>query len=91
VGRTSADDTNTCTVAWAGGRVRLRDWSFAERWMDGAWLPDPDAMPNERMRPVTLAGQLDQLAAMTRGEATRLATLEEALGVQEVVEAILAG
>lgn len=91
VGRTAADDTNRCTIAWEGRRVRLRDWSFAERWQDGAWVPDPDAMPNERMRPVTLARQLDQLVALTRGEETRLATLGEALGVMEAVEAILAG
>jgi hypothetical protein len=43
------------------------------------------------MRPVTLGGQLDKLAALVRGEATDLATLEEALGVQEAVERVLAG
>ena len=49
VGRTTADDTNACTITWAGGRVRLRDWSFAERWVNGAWAADPKAMPNERI------------------------------------------
>ena len=43
------------------------------------------------MRPLVLKGQLDKLAALTRGETTDLATLREALEVQEVVEAILAG
>ena len=42
------------------------------------------------MRPLVLKGQLDQLAALTRGETTDLATLREAPEVQEVVEAILA-
>ena len=50
----------------------------------------PDALPNEKMRPLTLAGQLDKLAALTRGEAVDLATLQEALSVQEIVEGILA-
>jgi predicted dehydrogenase len=47
-------------------------------------------MPNERMRPLVLKRQLAGVAAMTRGEAHPLATLREALEVQEVVEAILA-
>jgi hypothetical protein len=37
-----------------------------------------------------LRGQLAEVAAMTRGEAHRLATVREALEVQEIVEAILA-
>jgi predicted dehydrogenase len=91
VGRVAAEDTNCCTITWDGGQVRLRDWSLAERWVDGAWVGAPDAVPNARMRPVTLGGQLDKLAALVRGEATDLATLEEALGVQEAVERVLAG
>jgi hypothetical protein len=39
---------------------------------------------------MVLKGQLAQVAAMTRGEAHRLATPKEALEVQEIVEAILA-
>jgi len=71
--------------------VRLRDWSFAERLgTDGRWAQAPDALPNERMRPLVLRDQLAGVAAMTRGEAHHLATLREALEVQEVVEAILA-
>ncbi len=50
----------------------------------------PDALPNERMRPMVLRRQLDGVAAMTRGQPHHLATLREALEVQEVVEAILA-
>jgi predicted dehydrogenase len=92
VGTTTADDHNLFVVRGPAGAVRLRDWSIAERQgPDGAWHPDPAARPNAEMRPLTLAGQLDKLAALTRGEATNLATLAEALAVQEAVEAILAG
>jgi hypothetical protein len=38
---------------------------------------------------MVLRGQLAEVAAMTRGKAHRLATLREALEVQEIVEAIL--
>ena len=46
--------------------------------------------PNEQARPLVLARQLDKVAALTRGAAQDLATLDEALRVQEQVEAILA-
>jgi len=88
VGTTPKDDHNTWTL---NGAIRLRDWSFAERLgADGTWAQAPDALPNEKMRPMVLRGQLAEVAAMTRGEAHRLATLREALEVQEIVEAILA-
>jgi predicted dehydrogenase len=91
VGTTLADDHNEWRLESSAGAIRLRDWSFAERrGPDGAWSPAPDALPNERMRPLVLARQLDGVAAMTRGEPHHLATLREALEVQEVVEAILA-
>jgi predicted dehydrogenase len=87
VGTTTKDDHNTWTL---NGAIRLRDWSFAETLgADGTWAQAPDALPNEKMRPMVLKGQLAQVAAMTRGEAHRLATLREALEVQEIVEAIL--
>ncbi len=92
VGTTAKDDHNTWTLRGPGGAIRLRDWSFAEREQaDGSWAEAPGALPNERMRPLVLQGQLDKLAAMTRGEPQGLATLREALEVQRVVEAILAG
>jgi predicted dehydrogenase len=88
VGTTAAEDSNRWTLNDA---IRLRDWSIAERRApDGVWAEAPDAMPNERMRPLVLKRQLAGVAAMTRGEAHPLATLREALEVQEVVEAILA-
>jgi predicted dehydrogenase len=73
----------------SAGRIRLRDWSFAEREIDGAWLAPPDAIPNEKARPLVLALQLAKVAEMTSGGKTNLATLEEALDVQKIVEAIL--
>ena len=91
VGITLADDHNAWVLEGSVGTVRLRDWSFAERrGADGVWAAAPDAVPNERMRPLVLKRQLDGVAAMTRGEKHHLATLREALEVQLVVEAILA-
>ena len=88
VGTTAKDDHNTWTL---NGRIRLRDWSFAERLgADGVWAQAPDALPNERMRPLVLRDQLAGVAAMTRGAPHHLATLREALEVQEMVEAMLA-
>ncbi len=88
VGTTPKDDHNTWTL---NNAIRLRDWSFAERLgAGGQWAQAPDALPNEKMRPMVLAGQLAGVAAMTRGQPHPLATLREALEVQEVVEAILA-
>jgi predicted dehydrogenase len=91
VGTTLADDHNAWVLEGSVGAIRLRDWSFAERrGADGVWSAAPDAMPNPAMRPLVLKRQLDGVAAMTRGEAHHLATLREALEVQQVVEGILA-
>lgn len=92
VGNTPKDDHNAWTLRGEHGAIRLRDWSFAERQMpDGTWQPDQDALPNERMRPLVLKRQLEAVANMTQGRTHPLATLREALDVQEIVEAILAG
>jgi predicted dehydrogenase len=92
VGRIAEDEANGWTLTATGGAIRLRNWSLAERLgPDGGWHPTPDALPNERMRPVVLRGQMDKLAALTRGEPQGLATLREALEVQRVVEGVLAG
>ncbi len=91
VGATGKDDHNTWTIQGVAN-IRLRDWSVAERQRpDGSWATDPDALPNERMRPLVLRRQLEQVARMTRGEPHHLATVAEAFDVQQVVEAILAG
>jgi len=89
VGQTQSDDHNSWTVQGTHGRMRLRDWSFAELEVDGAWQAPADAMPNVEARPKILARQLDKAAAMTRGQTTDLPTLNEALQVQEIVEDIL--
>jgi predicted dehydrogenase len=91
VGAISAEEDHTWTLTAADGAIRLRNWSLAERLeADGAWRTAPDALPNEKMRPLTLRGQMDKLAALARGDAHGLATLREALDVQRIVEAILA-
>ncbi len=90
VGTTLKDDHNTWTLWGTEGAIRLRDWSVAERLTGSEWVPDPAAMPNERMRPLVLRRQLEGVARMTKGEPHHLATLQEALDVQTVVEAILA-
>ena len=92
VGTTEADDHNTWTLSGQGAgheAVRLRDWSYAERRVGDAWVPDADAAPNERMRPLVLRRQLEGVVRMTQGEAHPLATVAEALEVQTVVEAML--
>ena len=91
VGGTDADDHNTWTLEGEAGAVRLRDWAIAERRNpDGSFEPEPDAIPNERLRPITLRRQLDGVVRMARGEPHHLATLAEALDVQDAVEGILA-
>ena len=91
VGTTLKDDHNTWTLWGDRGAIRLRDWSIAERLVDGVWVSDQAAMPNERMRPLVLRRQLEAVERMTRGETHQLATVQEAFEVQTVVEAILKG
>jgi predicted dehydrogenase len=90
VGTTAKDDHNVWTLEGRDGAVRLCDWSVAERRMpDGSWQADPDAMPNTKARPLVLKRQLEGVAKLVRGEPHHLATLSEALDVQNVVETIL--
>ncbi len=89
VGVTTKDDHNLWTLEGDKGAMRLRDWSIAEIRRDGAWAQAPDALPNEKIRPLVLARQLDKVAAMTQGSPHDLATFAEAADVQAVVEAIL--
>jgi hypothetical protein len=91
VGGVPEDDHNTWTLEGDSGAVRLRDWAIAERrGPDGTFTPAPDALPNAEARPIALRRQLDGVVRMTRGEPHHLATLAEALAVQEAVEGILA-
>ena len=90
VGTTAKDDHNVWTLEGDKGAVRLCDWSRAERRRpDGSWQPDPDALPQNEARPLALRRQLEGVARLTRGEPHHLATLGEALDVQEIVETIL--
>ena len=89
IGTTAKDDHNTWTLTGSNGRVRLRDWSVAEREVDGDWRAPADALPNEQARPLILKRQLDKVVTMTQAGSTNLASLQEALEVQMVVEEIL--
>jgi predicted dehydrogenase len=92
VGETAKDDHNIWMLEGDRGAVRLCDWSIAERRMaDGTWQPAPDALPQAKARPLALRRQLEGVARLARGEPHHLATLADALEVQEIVEAILAG
>jgi len=91
VGTTDQADHNLWTLTGSAGAVRLRDWSTAERLTpDGTWVGDPEAPSHELARPMILQGQVTKLAAMVRGQPHDLATVEEALEVQTIVEGILA-
>jgi predicted dehydrogenase len=92
VGKTAKDDHNIWMLEGERGAVRLCDWSIPEwRPTGGTWQRMADAMPNEQARPLALKRQLLGVAKLARGEPHHLATLGEALNVQEIVEGILAG
>jgi predicted dehydrogenase len=91
VGTTAKDDHNIWMLEGDKGAIRLCDWSIAERRLPGgSWQQAPDALPNEQARPLALKRQLEGVVWLARGEPHHLATLAEALNVQEIVEAILA-
>jgi len=90
VGTIAEMESNLWLLEGEAGSIRLRNWSTAERLDDqGEWRTAPETMPHTEARPLILKGQLHKLAAMTAGKPHDLATLEEALAVQEIVEAIL--
>lgn len=92
VGGTGKDDHNVWLLEGDKGAVRLCDWSIAQRRAaDGRWQQAPDALPQDKARPLALRRQLEGVARLVRGEPHHLATLAEALEVQEIVEALLAG
>ena len=91
VGETDRDEYNEWLLEGDKGALRLRDWSIAERRTgEGAFETAPNALPIDEVRMLVLRRQLEGVARMTRGEPHHLATLGEALDVQETVEAILA-
>ena len=90
VGATERDDYNLWTLRGTDGALRLRDWSIAEIQDDnGDWRAMPDAMLNEHDRALVITKQLRKITAMVEGRPQNLATLREALEVQEIVEAML--
>jgi predicted dehydrogenase len=90
VGGTGEDDHNIWCLDGSSGSIRIRDWAMPERLdADGNWVAAAGALPADKARPLVLTRQLDKVAAMTRGEAHNLATLREALEVQETVETML--
>lgn len=92
VGGTAKDDHNVWLLEGDKGAVRLCDWSIAQRRAaDGSWQQAPDALPQDKARPLALRRQLEGVARLVRDEPHHLATLAEALEVQEIVEALLAG
>jgi predicted dehydrogenase len=92
VGETDKPDHNIFRITGPQGAIRLRDWSIAEKQeKDGRWHEAPEALPNEKMRPLVLKRQLDKVAAMTRRQPQDLASFAEAAEVQRVVETILQG
>lgn len=91
VGSTAKDDHNIWMLEGDSGAVRLCDWSVAERRLpDGTWERATNALPQAEARPIALRRQIEGVVKLTLGEAHHLATLAEALDVQEIVEAILA-
>jgi predicted dehydrogenase len=93
VGSTAKDDHNIFTLEGSAGAVRLRDWGIAERQDgDGTWHEErtAPAMTRDEERMAALNGQLQGLVRLARGEPHHLATLAEALNVQETVEGLLA-
>lgn len=92
VGTTPKDDHNIWMLEGDRGAVRLCDWSIAERRRpDGTWERAADALSQMEARPIALRRQIEGVVRLTRGQPHHLATLAEALDVQEIVEAILAG
>ncbi|MGJ3265212.1 MAG: Gfo/Idh/MocA family protein [Salinarimonas sp.] len=90
VGETEKPDTNAFTLHGENGAIRLRDWSIAERLVDGAWQEAEGALPQEEARPITLARQLEKVARLARSPPHGRAGRSEARAIQGLVGAILA-
>ena len=90
MGETAAEDENEWLLRARGrypaAQLVDRRAPAAGRVVGG----DPDALPQDRARPLVLQRQLEQVARMTRGQSHHLATLSEAIEVMELVEQIVA-
>ncbi|MEM7247649.1 MAG: gfo/Idh/MocA family oxidoreductase, partial [Acidobacteriota bacterium] len=82
----AAPDFNRWTLFAEERSYRVEDWSQVS-WSDGSsW----EAMPLQPDESPGLDAQLDQLAALLRGEPSLLPTLRDGLTVQRAIEAVLA-
>lgn len=76
------------TVRGATGALRIWDWYHLEEDDGSGWRP-LTGDDRASLGAAAYAAQLDQLAAMMRGDEHTLATFTEALAVQELVEQLL--
>ena len=96
VGTTDKPDHCEWLLKGSKGSVRLLDWTQGQiLGSDGEWTEHPDCLPLPETRPIILKGQLDKLAALSAGkpvpgDVMALASVQEALDVQRMVETILA-
>jgi predicted dehydrogenase len=82
-------DRQEVTVKGTAQSHRISEFSYHAVSDGGPFVQTHGEFEDRRV--VALKAQLDGLDAMVRGEAHPLATLREALGVQECVETMLAG
>lgn len=82
-------DRQEVTVKGTAASYRISEFYRVARSAGGPFEPTRPEPADPRAE--SLGAQLDALAAMMRGEPHPLATLPEALRVQELVEAMLAG
>ncbi|MEM1315978.1 MAG: Gfo/Idh/MocA family oxidoreductase [Pseudomonadota bacterium] len=82
-------DRQELTLKGARASRRVREFFMGEVSDGGAWTP-VGAAPEDPRAPA-LRAQLDGLLALAEGRETPLATVEEALRVQKLVEAMLEG
>jgi len=81
-------DIVNLTIRGTNSAVRIWDWYRLQVCEDGDWR---DLLGTDRaeLGMNAYVGQLDQLALMIEGETSLIASFDEALAVQEIVEEIL--
>ncbi|MEM6744913.1 MAG: Gfo/Idh/MocA family oxidoreductase [Pseudomonadota bacterium] len=82
-------DRQELTLKGAAASRRVREFFLAEVSDGGAWAPAGETA--EDPRAPALRAQLDGLLALAEGRPSPLATVQEALRVQRLVEAMLEG
>jgi predicted dehydrogenase len=85
----SHPDFNRMTLLGSLGVVEVHDWfGLRRRRGDAHWVVERSPQEN---RAIGQAAQLDQVAAMVEGRPHSLPGFDEALAVQETIEALLKG